>query len=68
MVFATSSLSSTERYVGHLLVVFATSSRSNLQPRGAAQYDLDHCHVWDYDFGLCGTSMSGICYFIAEQY
>ena len=21
-----------------------------------------------YDIGLCGTSMSGICYIIAEQY
>ena len=21
-----------------------------------------------YDLGLCGTSMSGICYFMAEQY
>ena len=47
MVFATSSRSSTERYVGHLLVVFATSSRSSTERNlGAAQYDLDHCHVW----------------------
>ena len=37
-------------------------------PPGVAQYDLDHCHVGDYNLGSCGTSMRDICYFFAEQY
>ena len=36
-------------------------------PPGVAQYDLDHCHVGDYNLGSCGTSMRDICYFFAEQ-
>ena len=50
---------------------FATSSRSSTEcnlPPGVAQYDLDHCQVGDYNLGSCGTSMSDICYFFAEQY
>ena len=37
-------------------------------PPGVAQYDLDHCHVGDYNLGSCGTSMSDICYFFAERH
>ena len=59
-------------YVGHLWVVFATSSRSsterNLQPQGRLNSTWTIVSVGDYDLGLCGTSMIGFCCFIAEQY
>ena len=37
-------------------------------PGKLAQFDLDHCHVGDYNLGSCGTSMTDICCFFAEQY
>ena len=59
-------------YVGHVSVVFATSSWSsterNLQPQVRLNTTRPLSHVGDYDLGLCGISMSGIRYFIAEQY
>ena len=35
---------------------------------GMAQYDLDHCHVGDYNLGSCGTSLRDFCYFFVEQH
>ena len=67
VIFAISLRSCTERYGGHLFVVLP-HHRGVVLPPGVAQYDLDHCHVGDYNLGSCGTSMRDICYFFAEQY
>ena len=55
MVFATPSRSSTERYVGHLLVVFAASSRSSTEepPTQGGSVRLGPLsRVEDYDLGF----------------
>ena len=71
VIFAISLRSCTEGYGGHLYVVLLHHRRvvlSGTSTPGVAQYDLDHCHVGDYNLGSCGTSMRDICYFFAEQY
>ena len=35
---------------------------SEAPPPGVAQYDLDHCHVGDYNLGSCARSMRSLLF------